>query len=156
MAITKKPRFESSSPQRLRHATILGDVTNKELALAREHATLEQKEVAAIAALSREIRNLDGNYRQLQIKLHEWTAFEQESKLRMIKYEEGAPGTEGLLEELLRAQQSRAQAQQEYYRAVCEYNKSIVMVHLQKGSLLDYNNVALTEGLGGKSLLGCS
>lgn len=124
----------------------LADVTNKELALAREHATLEQKEIAAIAAISQQIRNLHGNYSQLKMKLNEWTSYENEAKLRMVKYEEGAPGTEQLLEELLRAQQFRAQAQQEYYRAVCEYNKSIVMVHLQKGSLLDYNNIALTEG----------
>ena len=124
----------------------LADVTNKELALAREHAVLEQREITAVYALSREIRNLDGNYEQLNLKLHEWTESEMESNLRMAKYEGGAPGTEGLLEELLRAQQRRAQSQQEYYRAVCEYNKSIVMVHLMKGTLLDYNNVALTEG----------
>ncbi|MFN9915918.1 MAG: hypothetical protein ACK53L_25225, partial [Pirellulaceae bacterium] len=36
--------------------------------------------------------------------------------------------------------------QQEYYRAVCEYNKSIVQIHLLKGSLLEYNNICLQEG----------
>jgi hypothetical protein len=51
-----------------------------------------------------------------------------------------------ILDNLLRSQERRARAQQDYYRAVCEYNKSIVQVHLLKGSLLEYNNICLQEG----------
>ncbi len=53
-----------------------------------------------------------------------------------------------ILDNLLRSQERRARAQQDYYRAVTEYNKSIVQVHLLKGSLLEYNNICLQEGLG--------
>jgi len=48
---------------------------------------------------------------------------------------------------LLRAQQSRANAGRNYARALAEYNKSIVEVHMLKGSLLEYNNISLEEGL---------
>jgi hypothetical protein len=40
----------------------------------------------------------------------------------------------------------QAQAQFDYYRALCDYNKALAEVHYRKGSLLDYNNVFLAEG----------
>ena len=48
---------------------------------------------------------------------------------------------------LLRAQQQRADAGRNYARALSEYNKSITDVHEVKGSLLEYNNIRLEEGM---------
>ena len=51
-----------------------------------------------------------------------------------------------LLNILLNAQRSLAQAESDYFRSVTNYAKSISQVHYRKGSLLEYNGVYLTEG----------
>jgi hypothetical protein len=50
------------------------------------------------------------------------------------------------LDVLLKAQQSLAQAESDYYRAIVNYNRDISQVHYRKGSLLEYNGVYLAEG----------
>ena len=50
------------------------------------------------------------------------------------------------LDQLLEAQRRRADAQTSYFRTLVDYQRAIVMVHYRKGSLLEYNNVYLTEG----------
>ena len=44
------------------------------------------------------------------------------------------------------AQRRLADAETTYYRGLLEYSLAIKNVHLQKGSLLDYNEVYLSEG----------
>jgi hypothetical protein len=68
-------------------------------------------------------------------------------KLYQEKFNAGDAGAEQIMDLLLRAQQSRANAGRNYARALSEYNKSIVEVHMLKGSLLEYNNISLEEGL---------
>ncbi|MFN8765457.1 MAG: hypothetical protein ACK5ZC_13365, partial [Pirellulaceae bacterium] len=116
------------------------------LSMAREHEILREKENAAIYALSNELSLMESHYQQMQFKLNQWMASERETKVYSDKAEIGAQGLEQIVDLLLRAQERRARAQQEYYRAVCEYNKSIVQIHLLKGSLLEYNNIELAEG----------
>jgi hypothetical protein len=61
---------------------------------------------------------------------------------------EAEPGERSveLLNILLNAQRSLAQAESDYFRSVTNYAKSISQVHFRKGSLLEYNGVYLTEG----------
>jgi hypothetical protein len=51
-----------------------------------------------------------------------------------------------LLDLLLDAQRRLADAETTYYRGLLEYSLAIKNVHLQKGSLLDYNEIYLSEG----------
>ncbi|HUP80061.1 MAG TPA: hypothetical protein VM260_16020, partial [Pirellula sp.] len=54
---------------------------------------------------------------------------------------------ESTMDFYLRAQQTLSTARQNYVRALAEYNKALVEIHALKGSLLEYNNIALEEGL---------
>ncbi len=117
-----------------------------QLSLAREHTVLEEKEIAAVAKLSDELSFMKTHYELMQLKLNQWSQEEAAAQYWLDQFEVGNASLDLILDNLLRAQERRTRAQQEYYRAVCEYNKSIVMVHLVKGSLLEYDNVTLQEG----------
>jgi hypothetical protein len=47
---------------------------------------------------------------------------------------------------VLDAQSRQAQAEIDYFRALSEYNLAIAEVHMRKGSIMDYNGIALAEG----------
>ena len=123
------------------------DVRNKQLTLARDHALLEEKEIAATHRISQVLRELNSNYIQMTEQLAALSAADRWVKLYQEKFNAGDAGAEQIMDLLLRAQQSRANAGRNYARALAEYNKSIVEVHLLKGSLLEYNNITLEEGL---------
>ncbi len=105
-------------------------IRNAQLSIAREHAVLQEKELALISALSDNYALMHNHYAQMQFKLNQWNDSEMDVKIQTDKYESGVQAVEQLLDALLRAQERRSRAQQEYYRAVCEYNKSIVFIHL--------------------------
>jgi outer membrane protein TolC len=121
-------------------------VRNSQLALARETEVLKEKEIALMYRLSDEVNLLKSHFQQLEIKLNQWDASIRDANSWNDKFLVGDVNLDQVLDQLLRAQERRARAQQDYYRAVCEYNKSIVQVHLLKGSLLEYNNICLQEG----------
>lgn len=123
------------------------DVRNKQLTLARDHALLEEKEIAATHRISQVLRELNSNYIQMTEQLAALSAADRWVKLYQEKFNAGESGSEQIMDLLLRAQQSRANAGRNYARALAEYNKSIVEVHMLKGSLLEYNNISLEEGL---------
>ena len=123
------------------------DVRNKQLTLARDHALLEEKEIAATHRISQVLRELNSNYIQMTEQLAALSAADRWVKLYQEKFNAGEAGAEQIMDLLLRAQQSRANAGRNYARALSEYNKSIVEVHMLKGSLLEYNNISLEEGL---------
>ena len=121
-------------------------VRNSQLAMARETEVLHEKEIALMHQLSDQVNFLKSHYDLMEIKLNQWSDSERDAKAWTDKFEVGDTNLDSILDNLLRAQERRARAQQDYYRAVCEYNKSIVQVHLLKGSLLEYNNICLQEG----------
>jgi hypothetical protein len=123
------------------------DVRNKQLTLARDHALLDEKEIAATHRISQVLRELNSNYIQMTEQLAALSAADRWVKLYQEKFNAGEAGVEQIMDLLLRAQQSRASAGRNYARALSEYNKSIVEVHMLKGSLLEYNNITLEEGL---------
>lgn len=124
----------------------LAIVRNSQLALARESGVLHEKEIALMHQLSDQINLLKSHFELMEIKLNQWNDSERDANFWNDRFEGGADLQPGVLDNLLRAQERRARAQQDYYRAVCEYNKSIVQVHLLKGSLLEYNNICMQEG----------
>ena len=121
-------------------------VRGSQLRLAREVEVLKEKEVALTYELSENVNLMKSHNEQMQIKLNQWAASERDAQAWKDKFEVGDTNLDQILDNLLRAQQRRAQAQIEYYRALSEYNKSIVQIHLLKGSLLEYNNIAMEEG----------
>ncbi len=126
----------------------LNDVQNKQLSLAREHRILEQKEIAAIHRLSAIWQLVDSQHKQLTQQFQALSAAQTLVEVSQAKFDAGDSGNpEATIDNLVRAQQTRSQAGQNYIRALTEYNKSIIDFHAIKGSLLEYNNIMLEEGL---------
>jgi hypothetical protein len=123
------------------------DVRNKQLQLAKSHAGLEQAETAASYRLTQTLRELNSNYAQMTEQLALLTAAQRLVQLFQEKFNVGDSNPEQTIDLLLRAQQQRANAGRNYARALSEYNKSITDVHTVKGSLLEYNNIRLEEGM---------
>ncbi len=132
----------------------LNDVRNKQLTLAREHRILEAKEIAAINKLSTLWQQVDSLHKQMTQQFQALSAAQKLVDVTQTKFDFGySSSTQGgsradeNMDQLLRAQQTRSSAGQSYIRALAEYNKSLVEIHALKGSLLEYNNIALEEGL---------
>jgi hypothetical protein len=123
------------------------DVRNKQLQLAKAHAGLEQAETAASYRLTQTLRELNSNYAQMTEQLALLAAAQRLVQLFQEKFNVGDSNPEQTIDLLLRAQQQRANAGRNYARALSEYNKSITDVHTVKGSLLEYNNIRLEEGM---------
>jgi hypothetical protein len=119
---------------------------NAKLGLVRSTAMLEEKEIALVKELSEGMSKLESHHVQAETFLGQWQASEREVSVWENKLEIDSERAEVVLDNLLRAQQRRADAQLSYYRAISEYNKSIAYVHYLKGSLLEYNNIMLEEG----------
>ncbi|QDS87556.1 Outer membrane efflux protein [Rosistilla ulvae] len=117
-------------------------VRNAQLQLRREEAFLQEKELAMVHQLSDAVGKLQVHYDLIHNSFQRWAAAEREVRARLAEYE----GGRSPVNVVLQSQQRRALAQIEYYRSLCEYNKSIAYVHYLKGTLLDYNNIALNEG----------
>jgi outer membrane protein TolC len=123
------------------------DIRNKQLELAKATSILEEKEIAASHRISQVLGELNTNYTQMTEQLAALAAADRMVKLFQKKFDVGDSSSEQTMDLLLRAQQNRANAGRNYARALSEYNKSIADVHLLKGSLLEYNNITLEEGL---------
>lgn len=120
----------------------MAGVRNVQLRLAREKAQLEDMELNTIHLLSTAVRNVESFYVQAQTHFNRWSAAEKEVESATAKWKGGADTVDKVLD----AQQRRAQAQLAFYESLVEYNKAIADVHFRKGSLLEYNNIELTEG----------
>jgi outer membrane protein TolC len=125
----------------------LNDITNKQLALATEHRKLEAKENAAVVKLSNLWQQSDSLHKQMTQQFQALNAAQRLVEVSQDKFNAGDSNQDQALDNLVRAQQSRATAGQNFIRALTEYNKTLVEIHAIKGSLLEYNNIALEEGM---------
>jgi hypothetical protein len=129
----------------------LSRVRQVQLQLARENAVLEEMEMEVIYSLTLAVRALDTNYSQSRSNFNRWLRAQNEVRIRTAELDlpsEGGGGQRriGQFFELLNAQRRSAEAQTNYYRLIAEYNKEIADVHHRKGSLLEYNNIYMSEG----------
>jgi len=120
----------------------LAGVRNAQLQLARDKARLEDMELNTIHLLTTAVRKMDANYALSQTHFNRWSASEKEVESAEALYK----GGKETLDRVLDAQERRATAQADFYRALTEYSKAIAEVHFRKGSLLEYNNISLAEG----------
>jgi outer membrane protein TolC len=124
----------------------LAGVRNYQLKLARDKAILEDMELDVSHSLARGIRNMDANYALAQSQFNRWVAADTEVKATQAVVAQGIGEGVQNINQWLDAIRRRGQAQQAYYQAICEYNKAIADVHMRKGSILEYNNIAFQEG----------
>ena len=120
----------------------LANVRNAQLKLARELARVQDMELDVEREITQAIQSLEANYQLAQTNFNSWAAYSAELEARKERYEAGTDPITFLLD----AQRTRAQAEAEYYRAICEYNKLIALIHRRKGTILAYNSINLTEG----------
>lgn len=123
----------------------LNDVRNKQLSLARERRVLEAKEIGAVSILTRLVQQVDSQHKQMTGLFQALTAAQTLVEFWQDRFLAGVDPES--LDNLVRAQQTRASVSQNFIRSLAEYNKSLVEIHALKGSLLEYNNIALEEGL---------
>jgi outer membrane protein TolC len=135
-------------PQAVGSRRALTDVAGRRLDLAKANRALEDKEMALVSQLTDKWQEIEGLHEQMTRAYLAFDAAELWVNTTDAQFREGASSGQGNpVDELLRAQQSRAQSGQQYFRLLAEYNKALVEMHLLKGSLLEYNNILLEEGL---------
>lgn len=120
----------------------LSGVRHHQLLLARDRAIMQDLELEISHQLGDSLRDVDLNYTLTQTNFNRRVAAEREVEAVEAVYEAGRV----TLDLLLDAQRRRAEAESAYYRALTDYNLSVLEVHYRKGSLLDYNGVYLAEG----------
>ncbi len=120
----------------------LSQVRFYQLQLARERALLKEQELEVTHQLGDAIRNLVNNYNLTQTNFNRRVAAEKEVEAVLTAYESGTVTIDTVLD----AQRRRADAEVAYFRSLVDYNRAIMQVHYQKGSLLEYDGVYLAEG----------
>ena len=128
----------------------LAGVRNSQLELAREKARLEAQEIAAVQSLSLSIRNLDTQYQMMQTLYNQVIAADRELESAKRYFAAELPpdqlGVRTTIDLVLDAERRRAEALRTFYQTQAEYARAIAGVHYAKGSLLEYDNIALSEG----------
>jgi hypothetical protein len=122
-------------------------VRHAELGLARERAVLEEQEQQVVSDLGAAFAELD---RAHQIMLTNYNrraaAGDQLQSITALLRDADNVEKPRLLDLQLEAQRRLADSESQFYRALAEHEVAIKNVHLGKGSLLDYNQIYLTEG----------
>ena len=116
-------------------------VRNAELNLIRTRAVLREQERQVAHDLSTAVSELDRARGALEIQINRVTAARQQLDALQAAYE--ADKAEFFI--LLDAQRRLAEAESRYYQARVEYAIAVRNVHFEKGSLLDFCHVALSE-----------
>lgn len=120
----------------------MANVRHAQLQLARDRAVLQDQELELSHQLAAAIRDLDANFVLSQTIFNRRVAAQRQVEAVQAAYETDTV----TIDVLLNAQRLLAQAESDYYRSIVDYNKNITLVHLRKGSLLEYNGVYLAEG----------
>ncbi len=120
----------------------LAAMRHSQLLLSRDKAVLKEQELELSHRLAEDVRDLDNWFRLIQTYLNQRVASEAQVRKFSERHKSGQESNERLLDSQVRL----AQADTQYYTAVCAYTKAIAQIHLHKGSNLDAHNVYLAEG----------
>ncbi|HEX5105357.1 MAG TPA: hypothetical protein VFV87_16175, partial [Pirellulaceae bacterium] len=118
-----------------------------ELFLSREHALLEDQERQVVSDLSDAISELDRAYELARTQYNRrMAALRQLETLGVLLQQADNVEKPRLLDLQLDAQRRLADSESQFYRSLAEHEVAIKNVHLEKGTLLDYNRIFLAEG----------
>lgn len=122
-------------------------VRNAELQLHRERAILEEQEKQVAHELSESVAEVDRAYVVSQTSYNRrMAAIQHLGALENVYRDADENEKTRLLDLVLDAQRRLADADISYYRGLLEYTLAVKNVHHHKGSLLDYNEIYLSEG----------
>jgi outer membrane protein TolC len=133
--------FEFSMPigNRRAHAA----VEYAELMLSRERAILSEQEREVVMALSEVVAELSRTWSLLETSDDRRIAATEQLNAVQAAFDADKVNFDVLLD----AQRRFLDAETNYHRSLVEYTIAVRNVHFEKGSLLDYNEVFLTEDL---------
>ena len=117
-------------------------VKNLELRLAKARAVLDAQEMEISHELSDAVQQLAAHEAASRSNFNRRAAAQE--RVRQFEIEVFNAGTK-TLDDLLRAQVSRAEAEVAYYTSLVAYNQALTNLHFRSGSLLAVNNVQLAE-----------
>jgi hypothetical protein len=122
-------------------------VRHAELILARDRAVLEEQEQQVVSDLGAAIAELDRAHEIMRTNFNRRAAaYDQLQSVTALLRDADNVEKPRLLDLQLDAQRRLADAESQFFRALAEHEVAIKNVHLSKGSLLDYNQIYLTEG----------
>lgn len=117
-------------------------VRHSELQLARERALLLEQERAVVYDLSNAIADVDRAYEVVETNLNRRLA----AREQLAAVQAAFDADNATLDLLLEGQRRVAESDVAYYRSLVEYTLSVKNVQVEKGTLLDFNQVLLQEG----------
>lgn len=118
-------------------------VRNAELRLARSRVVLKEQERDVVFGMSNAVSEMKRAYQVVETNFRRRLAAQQQVAAVQIALE----NEDTTIDVLLEAQRRLATADSSYYRALSEYVLSIKNIHFEKGSLLEFNEIQLAEGL---------
>lgn len=133
--------FELAFPIGFRQAHAA--VRNAQLELARSKGILDEQQRLVIHDLSNVMADVDRAYLVVQLSYDRRRAAGEQLEIL-----EGRRSREPDfdLNQLLDAQRRKVDADSRYFRALAEYAVAIKNVHFAKGTLMEYNNIFLSDG----------
>lgn len=132
--------FEFSMPIGYRQA--YAAVRNAELKLSRERALLLEQERSVVYDLSNAVADVERAFTIVETNLNRRIAARQQLQATQAAFD----ADNATLDLLLEAQRRTAEADVAYFRSLVEYTLAAKNVQLEKGTLLDYNEIYLEEG----------
>jgi outer membrane protein TolC len=118
------------------------EVARAKLVLAQRFAFLRDEEVKAVLSLQRSYRDVVQFREEVGARRSQREAAALQVKARYEKFKNG----EKNIDLLLRAQRGWADSLRDEQVAVCRYNVALADLERQKGTIMQYHNVALVEG----------
>ncbi len=110
--------------------------------LARDTARLKEQELRISHDLSNAARQVSRSYQLVLSNYNRQDSDRQQIEALQARYERGLDN----INFLLQAQQQLAISQSAYFRSLTDYQLALRDFHREKGSLLNYNQVGLSEG----------
>ncbi len=118
------------------------NVRNAQLKLARDHDLLDQKQRRVIHDVSNAYASVIRAFEIANVSMNQrLAAHEQLASLRNLEENSARVNTN----EMLDAQSRVSQADAAYYDAIVRYMIALKNIHFEKGTLLEYNNIAFVD-----------
>lgn len=117
-------------------------IAHAKLSLQRERAILDQAEYLASHNLSNAAREIETRHELMETNYNRLLSDLNQVDVLRIRYEQGSDS----INFLLQAQRQVVSSATDFYRSLSDYNLAIRDFHREKGSLLAYNHVQMTEG----------
>lgn len=117
-------------------------VRNAQLKLSKERAVLEEQERQVVHSLAAAVREASRAHAVAQTYLNALERIRDRVEAVNREYTAGV----ATMDDVVEAEDEQARVESNYFRSIIEYNLAIKDIHQEKGSLLEFNNIELSEG----------